>query len=47
MDAKSLKLEQEKLIKAIALDKFFKGNDQIRVDTVLLMKDARIEFITI
>ncbi len=37
----------EKPIKVIALDKLFKGNDQLKTNTVLQMKDARIEFKTI
>ena len=34
-------------IKVIALDKLFKGNDQLKTNTVLQMKDAGIEFKTI
>lgn len=37
----------EKPIKVIALDKLFKGNDQLKTNTVLQMKDAGIEFKTI
>jgi adenine-specific DNA-methyltransferase len=37
----------EKPIKLIALDKLFKGNDQLKTNTVLQMKDAGIEFKTI
>jgi adenine-specific DNA-methyltransferase len=33
--------------KVIALDKLFKGNDQLKTNTVLQMKDASIEFKTI
>jgi adenine-specific DNA-methyltransferase len=33
--------------KVIALDKLFKGNDQLKTNTVLQMKDAEIEFKTI
>ncbi len=33
--------------KAIALDRLFKGNDQLKTNTVLQMKDAGIEFKTI
>lgn len=33
--------------KVIALDKLFKGNDQLKTNTVLQMKDAGIEFKTI
>lgn len=33
--------------KVIALDKLFKGNDQLKTNTVLQMKDADIEFKTI
>ena len=33
--------------KVIALDKLFKGNDQLKTNTALQMKDARIEFKTI
>jgi len=36
-----------KPIKVIALDKLFKGNDQLKTNTVLQMKDAGIEFKTI
>ncbi len=34
-------------IKVIALDKLFKGNDQLKTNTVLQMRDAGIEFKTI
>jgi adenine-specific DNA-methyltransferase len=34
-------------LKVIALDKLFKGNDQLKTNTVLQMKDAGIEFKTI
>jgi adenine-specific DNA-methyltransferase len=37
----------EKPMKVIALDKLFKGNDQLKTNTVLQMKDAGIEFKTI
>lgn len=37
----------EKPIKVIALDKLFKGNDQLKTNTVLQMKEAGIEFKTI
>lgn len=37
----------EKPVKVIALDKLFKGNDQLKTNTVLQMKDAEIEFKTI
>lgn len=37
----------EKPAKVIALDKLFKGNDQLKTNTVLQMKDAGIEFKTI
>ena len=37
----------EKPIKVIALDKLFKGNDRLKTNTVLQMKDAGIEFKTI
>lgn len=33
--------------KVIALDKLFKGNDQLKTNTVLQMKDAGVEFKTI
>jgi len=33
--------------KVIALDKLFKGNDQLKTNTVLQMKDTDIEFKTI
>ena len=33
--------------KVIALDKLFKGNDQLKTNCVLQMKDAGIEFKTI
>jgi adenine-specific DNA-methyltransferase len=33
--------------KVIALDKLFKGNDQLKTNTILQMKDAGIEFKTI
>jgi len=33
--------------KVIALDKLFKGNDQLKTNTVLQMRDAGIEFKTI
>jgi len=33
--------------KVIALDRLFKGNDQLKTNTVLQMKDAGIEFKTI
>ncbi len=36
-----------KPIKVIALDKLFKGNDQLKTNTVLQMKEAGIEFKTI
>jgi adenine-specific DNA-methyltransferase len=37
----------EKPTKVIALDKLFKGNDQLKTNSVLQMKDAGIEFKTI
>jgi adenine-specific DNA-methyltransferase len=37
----------EKPIKVIALDKLFKGNDQLKTNSVLQMKDAGVEFKTI
>lgn len=37
----------EKPAKVIALDKLFKGNDQLKTNTVLQMKDAGVEFKTI
>ncbi len=37
----------EKPIKVIALDKLFQGNDQLKTNTVLQMRDAGIEFKTI
>lgn len=37
----------EKPKKVIALDKLFKGNDQLKTNTVLQMRDAGIEFKTI
>lgn len=37
----------EKPIKVVALDKLFKGNDQLKTNTVLQMKNAEIEFKTI
>lgn len=37
----------ENPIKVIALDKLFNGNDQLKTNTVLQMKDAGIEFKTI
>jgi adenine-specific DNA-methyltransferase len=37
----------EKPIKVVALDKLFKGNDQLKTNTVLQMRDAEIEFKTI
>lgn len=36
-----------KPIKVIALDKLFKGNDQLKTNTVLQMRDAGIEFKTV
>jgi adenine-specific DNA-methyltransferase len=41
------KVIAEKPIKVVALDKLFKGNDQLKTNTVLQMKDAGIEFKTI
>jgi len=41
------KLIAIKPLKVIALDKLFKGNDQLKTNTVLQMKDAGIEFKTI
>lgn len=38
---------QEKPLKVIALDRLFKGNDQLKTNTALQMKDAGIEFKTI
>jgi adenine-specific DNA-methyltransferase len=37
----------EKPLKVIALDKLFKGNDQLKTNTVLQMRDAGVEFKTI
>ncbi|QFG54493.1 site-specific DNA-methyltransferase [Chryseobacterium sp.] len=37
----------EKPVKVIALDKLFTGNDQLKTNTVLQMKDAGVEFKTI
>ncbi|GAA5037641.1 hypothetical protein GCM10011506_34220 [Marivirga lumbricoides] len=37
----------EKPMKVIALDKLFKGNDQLKTNAVLQMKDAGVEFKTI
>jgi adenine-specific DNA-methyltransferase len=37
----------EKPLKVIALDKLFKGNDQLKTNTVLRMRDAGVEFKTI
>jgi len=37
----------EKPLKVVALDKLFKGNDQLKTNTVLQMKDAGVEFKTI
>jgi len=37
----------EKPVKVIALDKLFTGNDQLKTNTVLQMKDADVEFKTI
>lgn len=39
-----IKLQPQKVV---ALDKLFKGNDQLKTNTVLQMKDAEIEFKTI
>ena len=36
-----------KPVKVIALDKIFKGNDQLKTNTVLQMRDAGVEFKTI
>jgi adenine-specific DNA-methyltransferase len=33
--------------KVIALDRIFKGNDQLKTNTALQMKDAGVEFKTI
>ena len=33
--------------KVIALDRLFKGNDQLKTNTALQMKDAGVEFKTI
>lgn len=41
------KVIKEKPQKVVALDKLFKGNDQLKTNTVLQMKDAGIEFKTI
>jgi len=41
------KVISEKPIKVIALDKLFKGNDQLKTNAVLQMKDAGVEFKTI
>jgi adenine-specific DNA-methyltransferase len=38
---------KEKPQKVIALDRLFKGNDQLKTNTSLQMKDAEIEFKTI
>lgn len=37
----------KKPVKVIALDKLFKGNDQLKTNTVLQMRDAGVEFKTI
>ena len=37
----------EQPVKVIALDKLFKGNDQLKTNGVLQMKDAGVEFKTI
>lgn len=37
----------EKPVKVIALDRIFKGNDQLKTNTVLQMRDAGVEFKTI
>jgi len=37
----------EKPIKVVASDKLFKGNDQLKTNAVLQMRDAGIEFKTI
>ena len=37
----------EKPQKVIALDRLFKGNDQLKTNTSLQMRDAEIEFKTI
>jgi adenine-specific DNA-methyltransferase len=41
------KIIAEKPIKVIALDKLFKGNDQLKTNAVLQMKEAGIEFKTV
>lgn len=38
---------RERPLKVIALDRLFKGNDKLKTNTVLQMKDAEIEFKTI
>jgi len=38
---------KEKPQKVIALDRLFKGNDQLKTNTSLQMKDAGVEFKTI
>ena len=38
---------KEKPLKVVALDKLFTGNDQLKTNTVLQMKDAGVEFKTI
>ena len=40
-------IPKQKLQKVIALDKLFKGNDPLKTNTVLQMKDLGIEFKTI
>jgi len=37
----------EKPVKVLAIDKLFEGNDQLKTNTVLQIKDAGIEFKTI
>ncbi len=38
---------KEKPLKVVALDKLFKGNDQLKTNTVLQLRDAGVEFKTI
>ena len=57
LEAKDMKLAMEKTLsivnsplsikKAITLDNLFTGNDQLKTNTVLQMKDAGIDFKTI
>ena len=48
MDEKLIKtILQEKPVKVITLDRLFEGNDPLKTNTALQMKDAGVEFITI